>query len=194
MKAVSVCLLTFATLFGLQKWKLLRSDNASRVNRVVNITHPPQSYAAVFPKAEHDGDDNHSSRTLNVHVVAHTHDDVGWLKTVEQYFYGQNQSIQHVCVDDILTTVVEALMENPYRTFTYVEQKFFRMWWDRQSDTIKDSVRDLVKRKQLTFVNGGYVEFIRSHSLTIPESLMCVCYNCFLAGACTMKQLHIIWG
>jgi hypothetical protein len=163
MITVYVFLLTLATFFFFRKWELLQSGIASNNNFVPAITTPPpQSYAAVFQMADFGSNGNDPFRTLNVHVVAHTHDDVGWLKTVEQYFYGQNQSIQDVCVDDILTTVVKALMENPYRTFTYVEQKFFQMWWDRQSDGIKDSVRDLVKRKQLTFVNGGYVQTIWS--------------------------------
>jgi hypothetical protein len=28
---------------------------------------------------------------LTVHLIHHTHDDVGWLKNVEEYFYGIDQ-------------------------------------------------------------------------------------------------------
>lgn len=27
---------------------------------------------------------------LTVHVMCHTHDDIGWLKTVDLYYYGGN--------------------------------------------------------------------------------------------------------
>lgn len=37
---------------------------------------------------------NDDQRRLNVHVVCHSHDDSGWLKNVDQYFYGANSSIQ----------------------------------------------------------------------------------------------------
>ena len=96
------------------------------------------------------------ARVLNVHIVPHTHDDVGWLKTVEQYYYGLNETIQQAHVQSILTTVVQALLANSNRTFTYVETKFFSMWWDEQRDEVKEHVKALIANGQFTFVNGGW--------------------------------------
>jgi lysosomal alpha-mannosidase len=62
---------------------------------------------------------------LQVHVIAHTHDacllnfacwslfflqDVGWLKTVDEYFYGANNTIQDARVQFILDTVTSSLL------------------------------------------------------------------------------------
>ncbi|KAH9662684.1 putative alpha-mannosidase [Citrus sinensis] len=58
---------------------------------------------------------------LNVHLVAHSHDDVGWLKTVDQYYVGSNNSIQSACVENVLDSVVEALRRDPNRKFVFAE-------------------------------------------------------------------------
>jgi hypothetical protein len=39
---------------------------------------------------------------INVHLVSHTHDDVGWLKTVDQYYYGANTRKQEATVQYVL--------------------------------------------------------------------------------------------
>ncbi|KAF8694238.1 hypothetical protein HU200_038373 [Digitaria exilis] len=59
---------------------------------------------------------------LNVHVVPHTHDDVGWLKTVDQYYVGSNNSIQGACVQNVLDSLIPALLKDENRKFIYVEQ------------------------------------------------------------------------
>ncbi|KAL5717335.1 alpha-mannosidase [Ranunculus cassubicifolius] len=92
---------------------------------------------------------------LNVHLVAHTHDDVGWLKTVDQYYVGSNNSIQYACVRNVLDSVVPALLADKNRKFIYVEQAFFQRWWDEQSDSIKSVVKKLVSSGQLELINGG---------------------------------------
>ncbi|XP_023550350.1 probable alpha-mannosidase At5g13980 isoform X1 [Cucurbita pepo subsp. pepo] len=92
---------------------------------------------------------------LNVHLVAHTHDDVGWLKTVDQYYVGSNNSIQGACVQNVLDSMVTALLADSNRKFIYVEQAFFQRWWRDQSETVQDVVRKLVSSGQLEFINGG---------------------------------------
>ena len=46
---------------------------------------------------------------LKVHLVSHTHDDLGWLKTVDQYFYGAKPEITPAAVQYIYDTVIEQL-------------------------------------------------------------------------------------
>jgi len=123
-----------------EKFDAFRHDPSNTSNTI-------QKYAAVDAKG-----------VLNIHVVPHTHDDVGWKKTVEQYFYGWNMSIDlRGHVQSIITTSLESVLQNPARTFTYVESKFFSMWWNLASDAQKQSMHYVIDgSKQWTFVNGGW--------------------------------------
>ncbi|KAG5623304.1 hypothetical protein H5410_008522 [Solanum commersonii] len=58
---------------------------------------------------------------LNVHLVPHSHDDVGWLKTVDQYYVGSNNSIQGACVENVLDSVVMSLRRDWNRKFVFAE-------------------------------------------------------------------------
>ncbi|PAA73500.1 hypothetical protein BOX15_Mlig003312g1 [Macrostomum lignano] len=102
----------------------------------------------------------------NVHLVPHTHDDVGWLRTVDQYYYYE--------VQFIIDTVIEELLDNPERKFTYVEMAYFFRWWREQSADKQAKVKQLVKNGQLQFALGGwcmddeatthYVDIIDQHT------------------------------
>ncbi|XP_053472645.1 lysosomal alpha-mannosidase isoform X1 [Ictalurus furcatus] len=93
---------------------------------------------------------------LNVHLVPHTHDDVGWLKTVDQYYYGGRNNIQHAGVQYILDSVVSELQKDPARRFIYVETAFFYRWWKQQDQQTRNIVTQLVEQGRLEFVNGGW--------------------------------------
>ena len=56
----------------------------------------------------------------------------------------------------IIDTVIDELLMDPKKKFTYVEMKFFSMWWRQQTDEMKNKVRQLVKQGRLEIVNGGW--------------------------------------
>lgn len=94
---------------------------------------------------------------LNVHMVPHSHDDPGWLKTADQYYTGSNSSIYLASVQYIFDSVVDQLSRDPEKTYTMCEISFLARWWSEQTDETKAKVRGFVKSKQLAIVNGGWV-------------------------------------
>ncbi|XP_023318565.1 lysosomal alpha-mannosidase isoform X1 [Trichogramma pretiosum] len=93
---------------------------------------------------------------INIHLVAHTHDDVGWLKTLDQYYYGGRMNIQVAGVEYIIDSVIEALNQDPARKFIYVETAFLWKWWQHQGQKKRELMRKFIDEGRLEIIGGGW--------------------------------------
>ncbi|XP_073998825.1 lysosomal alpha-mannosidase-like isoform X2 [Rhodnius prolixus] len=94
---------------------------------------------------------------LNIHLIPHTHDDAGWLKTVDQYYYGGHQRHAPFGVQYIIDSVLAELEVNETRRFTYVESAFLWRWWNDRGEYHREKLRKLVKQGRLQITHGGWV-------------------------------------
>jgi hypothetical protein len=99
----------------------------------------------------------HTDDKLQVHLIMHSHDDPGWLKTADQYYTGANASIYLASVQYIFDSVVTELQKDPERHFTFCEVSFLSRWYYEQNARTKELFKNLVKSGQITIVNGGWV-------------------------------------
>jgi lysosomal alpha-mannosidase len=90
-----------------------------------------------------------SNDELNVHVVAQSHCDPGWLMTVDEYYYNR--------VKAILDTVTDNLIQYPERKFVWAEVSFFSKWWAQQTPLKQAQFRQLLTNKQWEWMIGGWV-------------------------------------
>lgn len=106
-----------------------------------------------------------SHHKLKVFVVPHSHNDPGWLKTFDQY-YEQSTKL-------ILMNMLQQLTENPEMTFIWAEISYFSKWYESLSPEDRNGVKNLLKRRQLEFVTGGWVmnDEANSHWLSILQQL-----------------------
>mmetsp|Transcript_29931 Transcript_29931/g.29119 ORF Transcript_29931/g.29119 Transcript_29931/m.29119 type:complete len:89 (+) Transcript_29931:210-476(+) len=65
-------------------------------------------------------------------------------------------TLQYAGVETIIDSVINELLLDPARKFSYVEMKFFTMWWDYQTEEMKDNVRTLVREGRLEMLNAGW--------------------------------------
>ena len=102
-------------------------------------------------------------------LIAHSHCDAGWIKTVDQYYEEQ--------VRYILNATVHATAADPRRRFVWAEVVFFSRWWAEQNAETQTLVRQLVANGQWEFVHGGWVmedeasttPAARVHQLTVRD-------------------------
>ncbi|KAG8182048.1 hypothetical protein JTE90_013978 [Oedothorax gibbosus] len=86
---------------------------------------------------------------LEVIIVPHSHVDPGWLRTYEDYFEG---SVIH-----ILDNMVSFLNKTEDFKFIWSEISFFSKWWYRQNQDTQETMKKILRRKQLEIVTGGWV-------------------------------------
>ncbi|XP_063392346.1 lysosomal alpha-mannosidase-like [Cydia fagiglandana] len=95
---------------------------------------------------------------LNVHLIAHSHMDAGWVKTYDQYYYGSKPTISTANVQLIFHSVLSELLHDKRRKFTFSEVSYFWRWWKEQRPATRATFRGLVQEGRVEFAGGGWVQ------------------------------------
>lgn len=74
-------------------------------------------YILLASKTTNYGRNHHYLITIISKTHKDTHDDVGWLKTVDQYYYGARNNIQHAGVQYIIDSVIDELQMDSTRRY-----------------------------------------------------------------------------
>ncbi|KAL1517913.1 hypothetical protein ABEB36_001613 [Hypothenemus hampei] len=93
---------------------------------------------------------------INIHLVPHSHNDVGWVKTIDQYYYGVPIEKFTGAVQYIYQSVLDSLKRNKKRKFIVVETSYFWKWWQLQNEETQEDFSQLVYNGQIEFTGGGW--------------------------------------
>lgn len=86
---------------------------------------------------------------LKVFVVPHSHNDPGWVKTLEDFF--------STSTTYILDNIVLKLSEYKDMTFIWTEIVYLDMWWQQAPQSLKSKFIELVNTGRLEIAGGGWI-------------------------------------
>lgn len=87
--------------------------------------------------------------STKVFLIPHSHDDVGWLKTLDKYYITETH--------DILNNVYDFLNANSNLKFSWAESAYLSMWLDQYPEK-KDGLKRLISNGQLEIIGGGWTQ------------------------------------
>eukprot|EP01015_Nassula_variabilis_P016683 TRINITY_DN2577_c0_g1_i10.p1 TRINITY_DN2577_c0_g1~~TRINITY_DN2577_c0_g1_i10.p1 ORF type:complete len:192 (-),score=36.16 TRINITY_DN2577_c0_g1_i10:61-636(-) len=84
-----------------------------------------------------------------VHFICHSHQDVGWVKTIDEYYTQE--------VKNVYNRVFAAMKQDSKRKFVAVEMAFVSRYWYEANESLKQDILNFIQNGQLEILNGGWV-------------------------------------
>ncbi|KAL0483218.1 alpha-mannosidase [Acrasis kona] len=90
-----------------------------------------------------------SSPSLEVFVLAHSHIDQGWLKTVGEY---RDETL------GIISSVVDAIKDQKHRKYVWGDTLYFKDWFEVQNAEKQQIVKELINTGRFEILGGGWIQ------------------------------------
>ena len=81
--------------------------------------------------------------------MPHSHNDPGWLKTLEGYYNKDTK--------EILNNAVDQMTKYKNMTFVWTEMQFLAMWWSEAHPVRRRNLQHLIQEGRFEVLTGGWV-------------------------------------
>ena len=92
--------------------------------------------------------------------MPHSHNDVGWLKTMDDYYISDT--------DKILNNMYEILTSDPSIKFSWAESAYLSKWLKEYPEK-KEGFKQLVHSGQVEIIGGGWTQNFLKKELNITR-------------------------